>query len=1500
MVFQLWKVRRRVRQGLMAGKPPRAVFTRWLNSSLPLISFRIVACCLLAHVAVSNVFAAITDCKLEGGSQECISLIYSDWRYWNNQGSCPRRPSQNYMSTLEGTISEAVANAMCQAYGCSEQHAAGSEWITTGGTSAWPTQQTLSSGLKINIVYSLLDTPACGRNGTVSPGIYRGRTGTCPKGYSLWPAGDNSYCYATSTEQRPCPDGACTDVGNAISAISGRQAIKETDFTGSGTFPLAFERTYSSYSFPALPLVVRPVATISNYWRSNYENAIVLYKGTAKMTAVAYRSNGVVDYFYLSAGHWVGRTEQKATLVSTFDPNGDPVDWTYQTEDGTVEAYDQNGRLLAISNRTDNTHNLTYDAAGRLDAVTDSFGNRLTFSYNAVGHLSSMTDPAGHNTTYEYDSNGNLVEVAYADGTAKVYHHENAALKNFLTGISHQDAAGTGARYSTYFYDSAGRAISSEYAGGQKKYIINYDSATKTTVTDAANNKEVLTFTTNLGVKNLISKRNLADNKTLTQTFDANNNLACRQDEEGRVSTFIYSATNQKLSETRGRTGTCSAPVTTSATRTTTYAYLSPTLDLPTVIESPSVAGGSLKKRTEITYDATLRVPRVITQRGYTPAGAAVARTVTLDYNASGQVRSIDGPRTDVNDVTTLDYYECTTGRECGQLKRVTNALGQATTYDVYDASGRLIELTDPNGLKTFYGYDLRGRVLSVTVKAPDGSTHLTGYAYNAAGNLTEVRTPDGRVLTYTYDAAQDLKTVTDNAGNKVEYGYDLKGNRTATKTYDPQGTLVRSIELAFDARNRVKEINDGGSITRQVWDAVGNLTKVTDPNTVEAAGTAATVNEYDALNRLFKTTDRLSGLTQYGYDTGDRVKQVTAPNATTTGYAVDDLGNVIQETSPDRGVLTYGYDQAGNVVSLLDARGISIAYSYDALNRLTTADFPGVEEDLTYAYDTGCTNGIGRLCTVNDAAGASAYAYDSFGNLATHTRTTLGVSATTGYGYDPLNRVASITYPDGRKVDYTRNSLGQVTGVTLTQGGSTQTLASQLTYRADGLLAGLTTGNGVSESRLYTLAGRLESWTVGSETRGLIYDANGNLKERTGTATATFSYDALDRLKDESLNSFAQSFTYDPNGNRKSDALGSYDYLASTNRLSTTPTGAITLDAAGNLKTQGARTFGYYGSGQLRDITEGTLLAAYAYNSERQRTRKTVNNDTTVYHYDLAGNLLMETDAAGTPKKTYVWVNGRPLAILENGGIVYLHTDHLDTPRFATNAQGTVVWRWEGEAFGDTAANEDPDGDGTTTTVNLRFPGQYYDQETGLHYNWNRYYDPRLGRYVTSDPIGLEGGLNTYAYVRNNPLGSTDPLGLEPNEACVAACTVGGGLIGGGIGYVGGGLLGAGGGTLVAPGVGTVGGAVSGSKLGGALGAVAGSTVGNAAGQAMCPDDEKKCDLEFVREMPSYDGKTKTCIYKRKGTQFTFPQAVGYPCPPINQETCMVDTRFIMPPARY
>ena len=299
------------------------------------------------------------------------------------------------------------------------------------------------------------------------------------------------------------------------------------------------------------------------------------------------------------------------------------------------------------------------------------------------------------------------------------------------------------------------------------------------------------------------------------------------------------------------------------------------------------------------------------------------------------------------------------------------------------------------------------------------------------------------------------------------------------------------------------------------------------------------------------------------------------------------------------------------------------------------------------------------------------------------------------------------------------------------------------------------------------------------------------------------------------------------------------------------------------------------------RVYVEEVLVAEYIYNAQGQRSRKVVHEGTeqtvTVYHHGLYNDLLTETDATGNSIRDYVWVSGRPIAQIDVSTaaerLVYLYTDHLMTPRLATNKAGVIVWSWEGSAFGESVADTDPNGDGIHRHVFLRFPGQYNDMESGWYYNFHRYYKLEIGRYITSDPAGLEGNINSYEYALNNPIRFYDPYGLEPNSGCVAACTAVGASIGGALGGYVTGALGGTAGTMVAPGVGTIGGTVGGAAVGRIGGMAIGSVGGMSLGQTFCPDDdEEECQKKYVE-----------CLHTGVDTKFRNKDLYGhsgcYPC---------------------
>lgn len=1144
----------------------------------------------------------------------------------------------------------------------------------------------------------------------------------------------------------PRPYGGACPAGNPCNPANGNKYQTEEDYRAPAT-GLSFTRTYNSTYNKDIGL--------GYGWISSVQSRLEI-DGVDPSSLIVRRSDGRGEPFICAHAKGSCKGEADTFLALTKDASG----YTLTHPQGITERFDTVGRLTTKTYPAGTQLAYSYDAQGRVASVTGPFGHTLNYAYDAQGHLVMVTYPDGQTSQYGYDASSNLVQVTYPDGRFKTYHYENAQFPHHLTGITNEN----GVRISTYGYDTLGRANLTQHAqtdngGPQERFTLGYPSVTEAAVQDAIGSLEYMQFQINLGVKNMVY-RSSPGSDVMTQTFDADNNVLTRTDEEGRTTAYEYNRQNQLIAVTEASG--------TAQTRTTTYKYLSRTVDLPTEISRPSVSSGRRDANvTTIAYNAQNN-PVTITRSGYTPGGTPVSRQIAFTYNAFGQVTSFDGPRTDVNDVTTYAYYECTTGGACGHLSRVTDPLGHVTTFGAYDAHGRVLEMTDPNGLKTNYVYDLRGRVLSIARTPAGGIGRTTQFTYDNAGNLVQVMNPDGMTLIYTYDAANYLRTVTDNLGNKVTYFYDLKGNRTKTLTSDPDGTLVRSIENAYDVRNRVSQINEGGAVTQLSWDGVGNLAFEINPKNI------FTRYAYDAFDRLLQA-QYASGAADYGYDVNDNPSQVVAPNSTTTQYAHDDLGNRLQEISPDRGNVTYTHDAAGNIKTATDARGATVAYAYDVLNRLVNVDYPGTAEDVTYTYE-GCPNGIGRICAIQDASGSTSHTYDAFGNVTEMRRTELGVVYTTRYAYDAANRITSMTYPDGRVVSYTRDAIGRVTAVTASVNGLSADVVSNRLYRADQLVKSQTFGNGLVESRDYDLRGQLLNQYLGAaDTWVYSYDANGNLTNlQTMPQIYTYEHDSLDRIWRTLEGPILEigtpyvKYTYDRNGNRLSDNQGAYNYVMASNRLAATPYGAITLDPAGNTLADGAKTYTYNNAGQLAEARlNGVLQGSYLYNAQGSRTRKSTPSGTTVYHYDLKGRLLAETQPDGTLLRAYVWINEAPIAqidrnLLGQETVLYLHTDHQGTPRLATISTGTVVWRWVGSAFGDIGPSEDPDNDGGLTTVNLRYDGQYFDSETGFHYNWNRYYDPKTGRYISSDPIGLAGGLNSYAYVDSNPLRWVDPLGLQ------------------------------------------------------------------------------------------------------------------------------------------
>ncbi|RUL79923.1 RHS repeat-associated core domain-containing protein [Dyella choica] len=527
---------------------------------------------------------------------------------------------------------------------------------------------------------------------------------------------------------------------------------------------------------------------------------------------------------------------------------------------------------------------------------------------------------------------------------------------------------------------------------------------------------------------------------------------------------------------------------------------------------------------------------------------------------------------------------------------------------------------------------------------------------------------------------------------------------------------------------------------------------------------------------------------TTYAYDALDRLTQITDPSGLNTTYQYDGLSDETKLISPDMGVAAKTYDAAGNVLTALDANGNIVSYTYDAQDRRLSASYADTTQNITYTYDepntvTGCASSypIGHLTRIVENAVTTVFCYNAQGLVIQKSQTVSGHTDVTSYTRSLGGKILSIVHPSGNQVTYGYDTDGHVSGVTATTPSGTTTLVSNATYLPFGPVSGYTLGNGQAITRTYDANYRMIDLVSPAFTLHVARDAMGDITATGNSpganpATETYSYDPLYRLTviTEANGSALESVTYNQTGDRLSKtgnglATGTYSYSPNTHQLIATGNAARSVDANGNTTAinQAGSTYGFGYNARNRmavaQLNRGTI-ATYSNNANDERVAKTSNGSTERYNYDEDSQLLSEY---GATNREYAYLNNIPIANLDTQGtltsIAYVTADQLSTPRAIADSNGTTVWVWayQGNAWGE----QQPTGNGYT--YNLRFPGQYFDQETGLNYNVNRDYDANTGRYIQSDPFGMFGGQgSTFAYVAGSPLGDVDPLGLMANQA--------------------------------------------------------------------------------------------------------------------------------------
>ncbi|WP_409028545.1 DUF2235 domain-containing protein [Janthinobacterium sp. SUN098] len=795
------------------------------------------------------------------------------------------------------------------------------------------------------------------------------------------------------------------------------------------------------------------------------------------------------------------------------------------------------------------------------------------------------------------------------------------------------------------------------------------------------------------------------------------------------------------------------------------------------------IAPGNLKRA--FTYDGAGRIATIsdalgqITQYAYTPRGQLMRQT----RDGATYAARYDG---------LGNPFEIAYSDQAGQ---------QSLARLGYDAAGRRIWNASHLGIVTRHRYDTENRLLDTTTQSSTIKQTL-GYRYDPLGHLLAMTDANGARSTIRWNARGLPDTVADALGRVTRLRHDAMGNIVGvTQWANTPEALGQNTETRFerDIDGQPTAVTaPSGATTRYLRDDFGQVIATISPDS------GMTRRQFDAAGRLIAGTDAMGNQASYAYDGAGRIVRqvitdVGAPagqrqTVTTWRYAGAHLVAIDHPLQSER----YSHDAHGRlsvktvIITLHGGRQASYhtRYRYDSLGQLSGISLPdgslleyrrngqqqvvALERQLVHSPwlrwllpGTSIVKDLER-----DVMGLKRYTY---GN---------GIEAL--YQRSKEGALARIVY---------RNARGD-------QSGQQAVLALQAVLGIGQAVAAPESALPAENAQHAAQAGALglPPDLAALLDHRYLWDVQGNLlytKDRD--AASSYAYDAHDRLIAAATASLAPStaasfdrYHYDSGGNRliSQEEIASQDELR-RNTVRASDTKDARYDAAGQPQRIGQRRYAWDALGRLLAVHQGLdLLARYRYNHRGLRMAKEVRGMRTYYLYDDDRKLLAEVDADGKVSRQYIYLAGQPLALIDTAAdaaaelreqrgplaqamadisaiwqawfshgesIAFLHNNHLGAPELATDAHGKPVWQAAYAPFGKLRKTNTQ----YAFQLKLRLPGQYADQETGLYYNDQRYYDPAQGRYLTPDPLGLRAGANSYAYVAGNPLKYVDPNGL-------------------------------------------------------------------------------------------------------------------------------------------
>jgi RHS repeat-associated protein len=1075
---------------------------------------------------------------------------------------------------------------------------------------------------------------------------------------------------------------------------------------------------------------------VSSYAPDRDSRAVIVRTSTSSIRYERRLPDGSVEVFAQPDGAM--SLPRRVFLTQQIDPQGNAVSLTY---DGQL-------RLVAVTDAIGQVSTISYERPSdplKITKITDPFGRFATFEYNAAGQLSKITDPIGISSAFEYGTADFVRALTTPYGTTTFTSGPGPNPTNDLY-VQAVDPLG-GTERLEYIYDSGVAIPATETAVpagfAQNNTSLNrfnsfhWDKLAMARYPGDYTKARIMRwlFSETYKVSGSLSSEKLplesrvwygqaGDTMVHGVGTDSRPVKIARLLDDGSAQIYRYEY-NAKGLKTRE---------TDPIGRETVYEYDSNDIDLLRVTQKN---GTNYDLVASYTYSAQHQ-PLTTTD--------AAGQTTTYTYNAQGQILTVTTPaRAGITENrTTTNSYDTTTGR----LLSVTGPATGATTSYTYDGYGRIRTVTDADSYTATTDYDALDRPTRITY--PDGTYEEIVYNrldperrrdrlgrwtetfYDAMRRVVVTRDPLGRTTNQQWCACGSLDKVIDGNGNPTSWEHDVQGRVTRETRAD--GAFW---DYTYETNtSRLKKVKDAkAQETQYAYFRDDKLQQASYP-TAQIATPSVSFTYDAAYGRLATMVDG-TGTTSYAYHPisgtpplgAGQLASVDGPLTNdTVSYTYDELGRIATRTLNSVST-SYTYDVLGRLTTLGDPLG-SFTHAYvGTTSRLASLTYPNGQQS-TYAYHPN--SGDKRLQEIHHRASAGgttlskfSYTYDVVGNIKTWTQQYGATTNAYDLGYDSADQLSSAVYHDTatppvtvKRYAYGYDNAANRTAEQIDDAPmlSTYDTRNRLTGQQPGG-ALLFTGT-VSEPATVTVAGKPATVTPDNRFQGTAAVPSGT---STVTVTAT-----------------------DPSGNV---ATKTYQVSASGSTTS------FTYDANGSLTGQGTKTYEWDGANRLvRVLDGGTEIARFVYDGQGRRSQKIAGGVTRTFVYD--GQDVLEERLSGGGTIRYVHGQGidQHLAKVDAGVAAYYVADHLGSIVQVTDASAVTLTR-QYDAWGN------PLQGGSTS--GYAFTGREWDSETGLYYYRARYYDPKVGRFFSEDPIGLDGGANFYIYVGGNPVGLGDPFGL-------------------------------------------------------------------------------------------------------------------------------------------